>query len=164
MQCKKINLTIGVFILFSNFLIARNITGTVTFNGAPMLGVYVQLKDLSIRTITDFDGKYTIEAKEGDVLEFVNLGFKTQEVTIQKSNIINIHLVEDIETLNEVVVVGNGAKSNKGTVISLKSEDIEKVRAVSFEQALRTNCGGVRLKLNKNKACSLSLKAKLFRW
>ena len=158
---KKISLLTGIFLLFCNFLIAKTITGIVTFKEKPLLGVYIQLKGLPVRTITDFDGKYTIEANEGDILEVNSLGYKTQQATVSKSNIINFNLEEDIETLDEVVVTGNGIKTKRG-VKGIKEEEIERRQPASYEKAIKGSCDAVRANVqNFNRGCFLDIRGLL---
>src|SRR5690606_18122714 len=54
---------------------------------------------------TDFDGKYSLEAKEGDIIVFSYLGFKTQEKKVKKGTVLNVVLKADNVSLNEVVMV-----------------------------------------------------------
>ncbi|MBR9854331.1 MAG: SusC/RagA family TonB-linked outer membrane protein [Algicola sp.] len=76
----------------------------IDIGGIPLLGVTVLVKDTDRGTTTDMDGNYSIVAKEGEILEFRLVGFKTKEATIKGSAPINMVLEEDIIALNEVVV------------------------------------------------------------
>lgn len=105
---KKINFfLIGLF-LMSNFIVFsqnKTITGTVTDqNSFPQVGVTVLIKGTSNGTQTDFDGKYSINANTGDVLVFSSVGFKTSEITVRETSIINVILDEDVEALEEVFI------------------------------------------------------------
>lgn len=87
---------------------AKTITGKVTDTRAQALpGVNIIIKGTSQGTQTDFDGKYTIEAKKGDILVFSFVGFKTMEVKVDgNSAVINVVLKVDSSSLDEVVDTG----------------------------------------------------------
>ncbi|MCR8667051.1 SusC/RagA family TonB-linked outer membrane protein [Aestuariibaculum sp. M13] len=105
------------FLFFSIQLFAqeKEIKGTVTSktDGMPIAGGNVIIQGTSTGTLTDFDGKYTIMAKAGDVLTFSFLGMTTEKVTVADSNTINVQLAEDNEQLAEVVVTALGIKKEK---------------------------------------------------
>lgn len=105
------------FIFFSIQLFAqeKEIKGTVTSksDGMPIAGGNVIIDGTTTGTLTDFDGKYTITAKPGDVLTFSFLGMTTEKVTVADSNTINVQLAEDNEQLAEVVVTALGIKKEK---------------------------------------------------
>lgn len=80
-------------------------TGTVIDEkGEPLIGVAVQVKGTSRGTVTDLDGQFTLDVKEGDILEFSYIGYITQ--TLKASPVMKIVLKEDTKKLDEVVVVG----------------------------------------------------------
>ena len=93
--------------LFIGSLYAQEyeVTGKVTdvFN-EPLIGVSVLIKGTSQGVTTDFDGKYTIKVKNGDILEFSSLGMKTKQVKVNGQKVINVVLEEDNVALQEVVV------------------------------------------------------------
>ena len=70
----------------------------------PLLGVSVLIKGTTQGVSTDFDGKYTIKVKNGDILEFSSLGMKTKQVKVNGQKVINVVLEEDNVALQEVVV------------------------------------------------------------
>lgn len=140
-----LTLMIGCSFAFAQ---TKTISGTVTGSGLPLPGVNVKIKGGSTGAVTDFDGIYKIDAETGDILEFSSLGFKTQNVTVADNPKIDVTLVEDIDTLDEVVVIGYGTSTKKdltGTVVSIKEEEINRTQPVSFEQALVANAPGVRV-------------------
>jgi len=142
---KKISVLISVFLLFSNVLMAKTISGVVTSEGLPLPGVNVKIKGGNIGAITDFDGIYVIEANVGDVLEFLSLGFVTQKVTVGESNTIDVVLEESIETLDEVVVVGYGTQKKSeitGSISSRKSRRYKRKSRVNFSKALQGQISG----------------------
>ena len=75
-------------------------------DGLALPGVNILIKNTSTGTTSDFDGKFSINAKTGNTLEFSYLGFRTSKYTIKKDNYARVTLIEDTNTLDEVVVVG----------------------------------------------------------
>ena len=83
------------------------VTGTVTAEadrgGLP--GVNVLVKGSSTGTVTDVEGRYSINvANEDDILVFSSIGFVTQEVSVNGRSVIDISLAEDVQSLDEIVV------------------------------------------------------------
>jgi len=122
---------------------------------SPLPGVNVIIKGTQTGTVTDFDGKFKIDVKEGTVLEFSSIGFKNQIVVISDRNPITILMEEDKEQLNEVVVVGYGTQNKKnltGSIVKIGGKVIEN-RAVSrVEQALTGRVAGVRVQTSSSEA------------
>ena len=73
----------------------KTVSGVVTDGNAPIPGVSVLIEGTTTGTETDFDGKYQIAAKSGDILVFSYIGMKTMKMTVGNSNTININLQED---------------------------------------------------------------------
>ena len=76
--------------------------------GTPVIGANVLVKGTTIGTITDMDGRFSLEAPADAVLQISYIGFLTQEITVGNKNEISISLREDAEALDELVVVGYG--------------------------------------------------------
>ncbi|MCK7589054.1 SusC/RagA family TonB-linked outer membrane protein [Subsaxibacter sp. CAU 1640] len=126
------------------------VSGTVTEEAStlPVPGVNVIIKGTSTGTTTDFDGKYSINVKTGDVLVFSYIGYKTQEITYNNQSTINISLAEDTAKLDEVVVIGYGTTTVKdatGSVEKIDSETFNKGAIVSPENLLAGKSAGVRI-------------------
>lgn len=87
------------------------VSGVVTDNsGEPLIGVSVMIKGTQNGTQTNIDGEFSINAAQGDVLTFTYIGYHTQEVTVTGDAPITVSLVEDTQTLGEVVVTALGIK------------------------------------------------------
>ena len=85
--------------------IYKEITGIVkTEEGDPIPGVVILKVGTTEGTDTDIDGRYSLSANEGDKIQFVYDGFKTTTVTVSKSNILNITMIEDVIDLSDIVV------------------------------------------------------------
>ena len=83
------------------------VTGTVKGeDGADLIGVNVILKGTTDGTITDVNGKYSIQASPSDILVFSFVGYITQEVTVGNQSTVDATLAADITSLQEIVVTG----------------------------------------------------------
>lgn len=104
------------------------VTGIVTDSkGETLPGVSVKVKGGSASTVTDAKGNFRINADENATLVFSYVGFKTQEVAIKGRTSVSVKLLDEVSSLNEVVVIGYGAVKKRdltGAVASVKAEDI----------------------------------------
>ena len=101
------------------------IMGTVTDeDGEPIPGVTVSIPGVGIGTATDLFGKYAITVPEGSTLIFSFIGFESQSIAVNNQNEINVTLLEDVTSLDEVVVVGYGSvnRENLTSAVSSLSE------------------------------------------
>ena len=75
---------------------SKTITGVITSgtDGFPLIGVSVQVQENSTGSITDLDGRYSVQASEGQTLVFSYIGFKSQTIKIGTSSIIKLVLIE----------------------------------------------------------------------
>lgn len=100
------------------------ITGTVTDeDGHPIPGVTVSIPGSSYGTATDLDGKYSITVPENETLVFSFIGFETQRVEVNNQNSIDVTLLEDVASLDEVVVVGYGSVNRENLTSAVSSLD-----------------------------------------
>jgi TonB-linked SusC/RagA family outer membrane protein len=98
-------------------------------NNVSIPGVNVFVKGTQNGTITDVNGKYSLEAPGDGILVFSFVGFETFEMPINQRSVLDIMMTESVETLNEVVVIGYGTTTTKeltGAVTSVKSEEFNK--------------------------------------
>ena len=102
------------FLLFSAYA-QSVITGQISdkTDGYGIPGVTIQIKGTTKGTVTDFDGKYQIQASEGDILIISSVGYISQEVSVQAASTIDVSLSPDIQQLEEVVVIGYGKVEEK---------------------------------------------------
>ena len=91
----------------------KTVSGVVSDASGPVPGANVLIKGTKLGVQTDFDGKYAIKAKSGDVLVFSFIGMDNTSVTIGASNTINVKLTSGSQTLNEVVITSFGIKRDK---------------------------------------------------
>lgn len=156
---KKLQLfSMFVFLLLTFSATAQNIeiSGVVTSkdDGLPLPGVNVVLKGTTKGTLTDADGKYKFSVPSGGTLNVSYIGFKDQEVLISGRSIIDIVLVSDLQTLDEVVVTGFGSQIKReltGNIASVKGKDIENMPVASVDQALQGRAAGVMINAGSGK-------------
>ncbi|GGF21750.1 TonB-dependent receptor [Echinicola rosea] len=124
-----------------------DVTGTVTDeNGQPIPGATVQVQGTTRGSVTDIDGKYSIEVEEGAVLIFSFIGYQQQMVEVGNQTVLNISLSPDMKSLDEVVVVGYGTQKKVnviGSVSQISSESIENRPVPNATQALAGQMPGV---------------------
>lgn len=152
-----------LFLFFASIASAQNqkkVTGTVSADGLPLPSANVVVKGATVGVTTDIDGKFTLNVPSSATTLVVSyLGYTTQEVTIS-SEPINVVLVEEKNTLEEVVInVGYGTqkKSNiTGAISTLKAKDIEDVPTGRVEQVLQGRTAGVTVAINAGQPGSAS--------
>ncbi len=144
-------LLIAVHLIVGVSLMAQEkvtITGTVTDASAEVPGVTVIVKGTSIGTITDIDGKYSISAAKGDILVYSFIGLQTQEIEVGDASVIDVHLVSDLVSLEEVVAIGYG-KAKKGdltsSIASVSGDDMKTMSVGNPVQALQGKASGVQI-------------------
>ena len=130
-----------------SFAQQKTISGTVSDeNGLPLIGTTVLVVGTSSGTTTDFDGKYSIKAKTGDVLSYSYVGYATQNKTVGSASTINLALQSD-NTLDEVVVTAFGIKAKPRSlsyaVESVGSGEITNARETNVISALNSKAAGV---------------------
>ena len=85
-----------------SFAQEKTVSGTVSDSSGNLPGVSVLVKGTKTGTETDFNGKYTIKAKAGDILSFSYVGYKTSDKKVGSSNTIDVVLEEDAGILDEI--------------------------------------------------------------
>ena len=131
----------------------QTVKGTVKGqDGLPVIAATVSQKGTNNATITDLDGNFTLKVKgQRPVLVFSYIGYVTTEVSVSDKTFINVVMKEDVETLDEVVVVGYGTMKRKdvtGAVSSVKSSEITKNATSNVMQAIAGKMSGVQVVQN----------------
>ncbi len=107
---------------------------------APIPGVNVLVKGTTNGTTTDSDGRYALDVdSESSVLVFSFIGYVTQEIPVGSQTSIDVNMVQDIQSLQEVVVVGYGEQKKTtitGAVTSIKSDVISQAPVSNLSNAL----------------------------
>lgn len=148
-----ISCIVGMEFSYAEILQERTVTGIVTSgtDGEALIGVSVQVKERpQAGTITDFEGRYSLQVKSNETIVFSYIGFKSQEVKASKT-VVNVELEEDSEILDEVVVVGYGTMKRSdltGSVVSVGEDEIKQSIVTSLDQALQSKAAGVSVTQN----------------
>lgn len=125
------------------------ITGRVTDASEEALpGVSISVKNKKAATISDAKGEYKIKASTGDILVFSSVGYVKVEKTVSAATTLNVSLVADNTSLEEVVVVGYGTSRKKdltGSVTSITSKDFQTGAITTPEQLISGKVPGVSI-------------------
>ena len=127
----------------------KNISGVVKDEtGEPVIGANVVVKGTTNGTVTDMNGRYSLEVPEGGVLQISYIGYNTQEVKVGSGDVVNVSLREDSEALDEVVVIGYGTVKKSdltGAVGAVQMKDVSQVGITSADRALQGQIAGVQV-------------------
>lgn len=126
----------------------KNIRGIVLDNqGDPIIGANVVEKGTTNGVITDLDGNFTLNVKENTMLQISYIGFVTQEIAVKNQRDFTITLLEDFQSLEEVVVVGYGTQKKvnlTGSIATMNVDEIQQYPASNLSNALSGRLAGVR--------------------
>lgn len=132
-----------------SFAQQKVVTGVVTDGTLPLPGVNVLIKGSIRATQTDFDGKYSIKAQEGDILVFSFIGMKEATVKVGSSATINHAMDSDRNELDAVVVTAFGIKKSAKAVAyavqEVKGADLNRASNNSLSGALQGKLAGVQI-------------------
>ncbi len=146
-----LTLFLALVVQFS-FAQERTITGTVSDETGPLPGVSVLIEGTTSGTETDFDGNYAIEAKSGDVLRYSFVGMTTITKTVGADSSINVTMVSESNTLDEVVLTAFGLEVKKDDDLSsstaIQADLITRSGESGLIQGLAGKTSG--LKITKN--------------
>ncbi len=139
--------------LFIQFSFAQNVSGTVLDDtGEPVIGANVVVAGTTVGTITDFDGKFSLDVpSDAKELTISYLGYTDMKVPLDGRNNYSISLAQDSELLDEIVVVGYGVQRKSdliGSVASLKGEDIKGLSVGNPTAALQGKMAGIQVENN----------------
>ena len=125
------------------------VTGVVSDEtGAPLTGAGVMVVGTSQGTVTDIDGKYSIQVVTGAPLVFNYIGYVSEQVVVRDSKVINVTLKPDKNILDDVVVIGYGTMKKSdltGSVSSVGSKSIESFKTGTVMEALGGQIAGVNI-------------------
>ena len=128
-----------LFLLITTFTFAQQSGMVVDQNDEPLPGASVVIKGTTMGTTTDFDGKFSINVSQGDVLVVSYVGFSTSEVTFDGGDLVVV--LNEGEALDEVLVTGNRSKPRTAIdsavpIDNIKTESVLNVGEASIERAL----------------------------
>ena len=118
-------------------------------SGLPFCNIREKGNSLNV-VVSKVDGSFKINADNNDTLIFSFVGFKNKEVAVQniKNGILNIKLNPNNKLLDDAVVIGYGSLKRKdltGSIGSIKSDELEKIKSATFEEQLANKMAGVQV-------------------
>ena len=126
---------------------AQNVTGVVTSDDGPLPGATVLVKGTNSFATTDFDGNFTIEASQGDILVVSFVGYTTAEAPVDGDQLTISLALGNL--LDEVIVTtGYGTQSKRditGAVSTVEADDLLSVPATTFSQQLQGRAAGLTI-------------------
>ncbi|MCH7413147.1 TonB-dependent receptor [Belliella sp. R4-6] len=144
-----------VCFLAVNFAEAQNQSSTIegvvkeAANGEPIPGVTIVEKNTTNGTVTDIDGKFSINVSSPNAILTISfIGFSSQEVSITNKGFIEVSLSEDISQLDEVVVVGYGTQKRSditGSVASVPKDRLSNLPVTDITQAIQGTTAGLQV-------------------
>lgn len=146
-------LVVGAYLVLgqSSLFGQSTLSGIVTdgSNNEPLIGATVLIKGTQVGSVTDINGKYTINSP-GDTgtVVFSFVGFLQQEMKFSSDQVINASLTPDLASLEEVVVVAYGTQKKShltGAVASLKNDGLDEIAVSRADQALQGKLAGVQI-------------------
>jgi TonB-linked SusC/RagA family outer membrane protein len=126
---------------------SRQVSGIVTENGQPLTGVSVTVKGTTIASITNEEGRYSVDVPENATLVFVFLGMKTQEIAVGARSTINVEMVPEAKQLEDVIIVAYGTTTKEkftGSASTIKSEKIGSIQTSEVSNTLAGQVAGVQ--------------------
>jgi len=153
MRLKSIVLFFALLFFLPFYIFSQNekiVTGTVLgTEGIVLPGVKVVIKGSKAGTVTNFDGVYKMNIEETSILVFSHLGYKTKEVAIEQQQLIDVQLIEDTESLNEIVVAAQGIKREKKSlgysVSTINKDKIQQKAEADIGRILQGKAAGVNV-------------------
>jgi len=124
----------------------KKISGTVTDAQGPIIGATVRVVGTKIATVTDFDGRYTLNVPAGATLSVNYVGYIEKKIKVGSQSTIDVTIVEDSQNLNEVVVVGYGTMKKSdlaGASTSLDEKTLKSAPMTNVDDALQGRVSGV---------------------
>lgn len=135
-----------------NSLPPIKVYGTITdLKGNQLPGVSIRVKGTNKGTVSDMNGNYTLELNEPATITFTFVGFLTQEVNVTGGQAVNIKMVEEQNSLSQVVVTGYGTQSKRNVTGAIAKVDLAQTRDLpntNVTEALRGRVPGVQFNSN----------------
>ncbi len=127
----------------------KKITGVVTDKeGVPVIGANVLEKGTTNGTVTDADGRFSLDISRNATLQISYLGYNTQNIVVGNQTTFAVKLSEDSEALDEVVVVAYGtqkARAVTGSMSKLNNEELEDIPVPNISQKMQGKFSGVQI-------------------
>ena len=107
----------------------QKISGTISDEYGPLVGVSVHIKGTTNGTVTDMNGNFSLDAKLGDILIISYVGYATIEHKVTSGSI-NLSMKEDTQKLDEVVVLGYGTTTKRSMIAAVSTVNAEEMAAL----------------------------------
>jgi TonB-linked SusC/RagA family outer membrane protein len=147
----KNNLSVILMLIYCTISFAqeKTVSGTITEDsGIPLPGVNVMIKGTSSGAQSDFDGNYSLQVETGQTLVFSYLGFKTEEKLVGNESTVNVTMLEDATSLEQVVVTAFGITKSKKSLgyaqQTVKGENLNKTLEVDLNASLAGKVSGIQ--------------------
>lgn len=130
MKKKLLLIFLGTLLVFAQAFAQGQqitITGKVNSSDGPLPGVSIKVKGTKVSTQTNGDGTYAIKASTSDVLVFSYIGYTSLERSVGNNTTIDVTLVYDSKSLEQVVVVGYGTQKKESLTGAITSVNVAKV-------------------------------------
>ncbi len=142
-------LLLSVLCLFTALAQAQTVKGIVRDqNGEAIIGATVKVLGSRGGTVTDNKGQYSIDAPSGSILSVSYVGYLTKQIRLRGENSVDVVLMEDNTTLNDIVVIGYGTQKKSdltGAVASVKAEELKGLSTTDAGAALQGKASGVQV-------------------
>jgi len=138
------------FAISLTFAQERTVTGTVSSDMEGTIpGVNIVIQGTTQGAVTDVDGNFNITVPGPDaVLVFTSIGYASQSITVGNQTSINVTLVEDVQALDEIVVIGYGTQKKKeltSAIANVKSEEFNKGQINNAAQLVQGKVAGLSI-------------------
>ena len=141
--------TLLIFFTASGFSQSKKVAGKVVDEaGNGIANVTVTVKGTKLATQTDAGGNYSLDAAENAILVFSSVGYTASEATINGKNLVDVTLITQSNSLNDVVIVGYGTQKKKdltGAIGSISAKDFANKPFTSPDQILSGRLAGVNV-------------------
>jgi len=143
-------LVVALFTPFAMMAQEMNVSGTVTSSedGLPMPGVSIIIVGSTSGTSTDFDGNFSIDANDGDKLQFNFIGYSDKTITVSGATM-NVVLSPDAAALDEVVVTAMGIKRSQKalgySIEEVKGDELAKAKETNVLNSLQGKVAGAQI-------------------
>ena len=155
---KSISLLCALFLCVMGYAQKLTVSGVVTDKelNEPLTGVNVLVKGTTVGTITDFDGKYTVEVDKNATLVFSYLSMRTVEEPVNGRTRIDVAMQSESEALDEVVVTAMGIKRESKTLTysaqTVGGKDLNEIKNVNLINSLQGKSAGLQITPNSTGA------------
>ena len=138
---KNLFLLLGLLMSFNVMAQTKTITGTVVdATNEPVIGASVVEAGTTNGTITDLDGKFSLNVSQGAKINVSYIGYKTQTVKPGEQRVLYIVLEEEAQKMDEVVVTGYFTKTKSsytGSAVTVQAEELKRISPTNLFKALQ---------------------------